>query len=413
MKFNTIIIQLSILIYVCFLYSGLMKWISFIPFDTTLVFGGLSILVLAYTIIFEKFYALKHKVVVLTTISILFLWVLFACTYTVSQHYYLYKLLQFFLVVTALIYPIIVFRTKTHIDAFLFSITLVGFISIILILILYNVTNGDLRIYYTFMDPKIFGDKALPDYLAIGELLMVFILTNQNRNSIFMLGIKAIAILSMIWLAGRGPIVALVLLLIIDFLLKFKFNFKSIFSVFLLAVTIPIILAYLLSWEGSEIVQERFNPSGGDANHGVTARIYMYQGVSKAIEDEPFLGIGFGGFGQFLYAKDMRAYPHNMFLEIFCETGIFGFFLLFFLIGYFFVLPLRKFLFSDEMKNTIYYGIALACLALFLQTLKASALSDLRIAFGFMGVVISTWYIVEAEKLSIDNSKITSDDTHY
>jgi hypothetical protein len=65
---------------------------------------------------------------------------------------------------------------------------------------------------------------------------------------------------------------------------------------------------------------------------------------------------------------------------------------------YYLFFPVRQTIRNTDYKGGIYFGFTLVSIALLLQTLKASPISDIRTAFGFMGTVVSAWYIVSKQQ---------------
>jgi O-antigen ligase len=328
------------------------------------------------------------------TASLLFSWILVTCTYGLSKNYYLYKLMQTFLVFVALYYPLLVFRSKKYLIAFMDSMAVIGMITVVLIGVLYNLANGDIAFYSHLADSRIFGDKALPDYLGIGDLLVSVVLVNQRRNTILLFTIKTAAFLCLVWLAGRGPFLGFLLMLCLDFILSFRLTLKRV-SLYLaiVFVIIPIIAIQLYAWEGSEFLQYRLTVASEGNDDALEERVYMFNKAFQAIEENPFTGLGYAGYGMYFHGNDERLYPHNMFLEVFCETGLPGFlFLISLILGYLFFLTKNLFL-NPAFQESLFFGFSLASLSLFLQSMKASSICDLRIMFGLIGLNIVSYYI--------------------
>jgi O-antigen ligase len=125
----------------------------------------------------------------------------------------------------------------------------------------------------------------------------------------------------------------------------------------------------------------------------------------KSIYENPLLGIGFGSFGLYYANTDERNYPHNMFLEILCETGLIGFLLLLFLVFNYLSVILFKFMLKGTAQHKVYIGFPLASLSLLMQSMKASSICDLRFTFSFIGLIIITHYVIE--KKNATNTIIT------
>jgi O-antigen ligase len=397
MKFKNATIFLEVFVFYCFLLSGLMKWSPFFPIDPTLLFGLLCVPPFITKLAKKQSY--NYLVVPLGLI--LFVWLVFSCTYGLSKNYYQYKLLQTSLVFFGLFYPIVVFRKEIYLKMVIHSLTLLTFIALALLVLLYQITGGDQNIYGVLADTRQFGSKALPDYLAIGDLLVTFILVNFfNKNRV----IRAMQILSflfLIWLAGRGPLIGLVLISLLAYLASFKLNVKSIFLGFLLFVATLTSYVYIINWEGSDRIQERFSSASDGSDGGIEERILLSETAIKSIDENPLLGIGFGSFGLYYSNVDERNYPHNMFLEILCETGLIGFLLLLFLVLNYLGIILFQFMLRGTSQHKVYIGFPLASLSLLMQSMKASSICDLRFTFSFIGLIIITHYVIEKKNSTI------------
>jgi O-antigen ligase len=58
-------------------------------------------------------------------------------------------------------------------------------------------------------------------------------------------------------------------------------------------------------------------------------RNYLWHVAMEMTGENPFFGVGLSGFeaAEITIKSEIMAYPHNIFLEVLCETGIIGFFL--------------------------------------------------------------------------------------
>ena len=88
-----------------------------------------------------------------------------------------------------------------------------------------------------------------------------------------------------------------------------------------------------------------------------------------------FFGYGLGSYGILSGEGDIRAYPHNIILEIWIETGFVGVFLF----CCFLMSCYRRYLSANPFVWPLLY--------LFLNALKSSSLVDLRLFFGFLALL--------------------------
>lgn len=103
--------------------------------------------------------------------------------------------------------------------------------------------------------------------------------------------------------------------------------------------------------------------------------IYSWNMINKTWKTQ-VIGHGFGSYGIIKTGKDQRLYPHNIFLEIWFETGIIG------LVTFLFFM-IQALLWT--MKNNQHI-LGIAILYLLANTFKSYSLVDHRILMGIMGI---------------------------
>jgi O-antigen ligase len=117
--------------------------------------------------------------------------------------------------------------------------------------------------------------------------------------------------------------------------------------------------------------------------------ILLQKGINLIFENV-FLGVGIGGYSKAIGNSDGRLSPHNLFIEVWAETGLIPLFLLIIIcVIYFykFRLLLREYDFQLG-ENLIYL-----CLFLFLSNMVSSYLEDLRTTYFWLGVTIAYYTI--------------------
>jgi O-antigen ligase len=375
-----------ILIFVFFIYSGSLKWVTIFPFDATIFFAiPLFLTIIVHLQVSDK-PIYKPKLILIVSFISLFVWILITCLYTVSEEYYKDKLLRTLLIYLAFFFPIIYFKDYSYFKDFINSISAFATIVILMltgVIIIYG--NLEILFYATELE-----SLNIPDYLIISEILGAFILLNHSRNGKLILLLKLIALFYMIMLGGRGPIIFLAIIYIFYYLFRTKLTFQKI----ILVVIIPFLFISSLSlfqeWEFSKIMFYRVSTLiEGDA---FESRGELIQ-ISTAIIKEKFLfGTGYGGFGMAAFGSDFRAYPHNIILEIFVETGIVGLLLILFFVVYFFARIFVRL--NNNKQDVCTLDFSLCFIYLFLNAMKSSSFVDVRNLFGLMGIVIA-YYAIE------------------
>ena len=143
------------------------------------------------------------------------------------------------------------------------------------------------------------------------------------------LGIVA-PIAGVLILAGsRGPLVGFALIIIIWGFARIGRSPSQRVQFSLLALA-AVGFTFLVM---PEAIRERFvQPFTGDFSD--FARLALVRIAREAAEQVSLLGIGTGGFSNLLRMGDMRAYPHNIFVEIVIENGLLGFTILIGFLGW-------------------------------------------------------------------------------
>lgn len=381
-----------ILLFVFFLNSGSLKWITIFPFDATIFFAIPLVLIISAYWKFSKKLVYKPSLILIISFISLFVWILITCFFTVSEEYYMVKISRTLLIYLAFFFPIIYFKDYSYFNYFVYGISIFVTIVIIIlsgVLIIY----GNFDIFFIATDLE---DLNIPDYLVISEILGVFIFLNHSRNSKRILFLKLTALCYMILLGGRGPIFFLVIIYIIYYLLKTKLTFHKSILVILIPFLFISSLSFFQNWGLTNRTFSRFSTLiEGDS---FESRGELLQ-VSTTILKENFLfGTGYGGFGMAALGRDFRAYPHNIILEVFVETGLIGLLIFLFFIVYFFARIFVRMISNKEDVCT--FDFSLSFTYLFLNAMKSSSFIDVRNLFGLMGIIVAYYMIEYNEKRS-------------
>lgn len=385
-KFSSVLRFGIVLIFVFFLYSGSLKWLTIFPSDITVIFAIPLILAIIANWKFSEKSLYKPSVILIVTFISLFVWILITCLYTVSEEYYKDKLLRTLLIYLAFLFPIIYFKDYSYFKDFVNGIsTFAAIVILVLTAVLIVYGNFDIILYVTELE-----NLNLPDYLVISEILGVFILLNHSKNVKLILFLKLTALFYMIMLGGRGPIFFLAIIYIFYYLFKTKLTYQKGIVVILVTFLFNALLSFLQNWEFTKRMFSRFSTLlEGDA---FESRGELLQISTTLIKEKFVFGTGYGGFGVAALGSDFRAYPHNIILEIFVETGIVGFLLFLFFIVYFLTKIFVRMNSNKQDVCTLDYSLCF--IYLFLNAMKSSSFVDYRNLFGLMGVVIA-YYAIE------------------
>lgn len=164
--------------------------------------------------------------------------------------------------------------------------------------------------YYQFVLSK--GASLLKRLICYGlfALLAIYILACASKGPILA---WAVAYLYFLYKTGKGAVIVKRLL---------------IFSV-VVAIGGFLLLDYVGD-KGADYLGRRLNPKGGTTYE----RLAFQDKIVSNIDVSAFLfGTGTGNGGYLLNGYDERAYPHNIFFELFYENGLLGILLLLFVMA--------------------------------------------------------------------------------
>ena len=204
--------------------------------------------------------------------------------------------------------------------------------------------------------------------LKIPILLILLNYYNTRIIKILIISISSVSFMILYLLSARALFlsyfVSVLLLLIFLFYLSFKNdeNFFKILNPFL-PIFLSIALGYvsfinLNTADNVDIDSRLETVVSGTEDESINQRITFYGHALESITNNFFFGVGIGNWKIYsvkYWANEMTSYTvpkhvHNDFLEIFAETGFFGFtaYFLFFL---FIIIKLAKVLLSTFKKN--------------------------------------------------------------
>lgn len=318
-----------------FAVSGFLKWLP-LPIDPTIAFGVLSLLGLVFNFFsfnFSSFNRFEKPVILFLVFHILYFLTSF---YTLSESFFVDKMIRVVFNLIIFFSPVFLLRDAADFK-FLKKVLIIAF-SITIFLLGYNWIDNRLLIFI-FTDLN--ENTKIPNYLNISYLLGAFILFMYDRNSIFFIILKVLALLFIITLASRGVILFLGIIYFFEFLKTLIYKRKNLKYIFLGAVAF---LVYMISTGGAifqHLEKRLFVGSDFQKDASSQARIELFDKATEAYANNPFFGIGIGGFGRYAENLDARLSPHNILLEILMETGFVGFMVLI-LVFVFFISEFRK-----------------------------------------------------------------------
>lgn len=362
-------------VYSLFVLSGAIKSVVpiQIPLDITLISGLICFLILLFKL-FSTVKIPKDDFIFVIIFLIFFSLYVFSITSTPSPNYAIAKLSGAFLNFIAFIFPLLIrFNIKFFFNIF-FSVALV--ISCVSIL------------GRTFLPYSLYGDYLRQLYLTAGLIAGFAVLsalsnTFRSRNNYVFL----IFIVILLLLGARGPLIFCSLLLIWVFITRvsvkklsncYVSRYSVCLSILLSIFFLALIIVNYQIFE-SQIARTLNRLSllfAADKGNSINERLIYLDVASEMFSRSLLTGEGLGSFSYYYLGKDVRAYPHNVFLEIASESGFLTFMLFFF------------FCFAAAIKTFRYpvlFGIVIYAL---LNMSKSNAFEDLRIHFCFIGLCV-------------------------
>jgi O-antigen ligase len=373
---------------VIFLQSGIIKvlltYFNIPTFVDLTVLSALLLLIIILINLHKNKYKIELNKNQISSIFIMFLIlisIIFSLFYTSSENYAYTKTLHFFTILIAFIYPIILkeFSIKKFFTFFILSTLVISIIYTPLFLKSYAI------LYTIKVNAK--AEMIYGSYLTIGYIIGISIILNVFSN-LFNNKIKlilTITLFGILFITGaRGPIVFLLLTFILYgsyiILIKRKINLKKIIlsSSIVLLILIPLSSKINLDQIFERSINRLFaltTNSDSAANDRITRYLFV---LEKTDSNNLLLGHGFGSFGIEYEKKDLRSYPHNIFLEFLFELGIIGLFLFLFLL----------YLVSSRLFYNKKFLLFAIFIFLLLNSMKSLSISDSRIMFSFFAIII-------------------------
>jgi O-antigen ligase len=192
----------------------------------------------------------------------------------------------------------------------------------------------------------------------------------------------------MVLLAAKGPLLFLLTTMTIKYWKVISITSVKLWKSLLLGLAISYLFAVITGIGVFDTLMNRltFFSGGLEADDSSLVRLIL---ISKGIElilENMIFGVGIGAYSLAIGEPDGRLSPHNLFIEVWAETGIISIVLLvtlcvLFLMKYRYLLKRYDFFLG---KSIIYL-----CLFLFLGNMVSSYLEDLRVTYFWLGVSIA------------------------
>lgn len=348
-------------------------------FDLVLFMVVLACIDILYQSTIRKLKISTSSFHILISILLFYSYILISLLYSPSYLYKYEKATSFIINIIFFIYPLFINQINLKLLARLYAILLIpiALFSIYMSSIVWSVESNAVT---KFIDLKY-------NYLGLGiHLGILFLILNHLKTSIF---IQLFVFLLLIASAGRGPLLFIIVIVFIKYLSSNKsFKLKSLLRLFLTIIISFIVLIIfkehlLLLFERSFGRLSSLISYGNDNSSNERIQYMQFAFYQPFYSLQSLLiGNGFGSFGIIFSGNDVRAYPHNIFLEVFFELGIVG------------LIIISVLLFLTLSKLSLKDLFSILFLFCFFNSLKSSSIIDLWLLFSFIGLIARHKHII-------------------
>jgi O-antigen ligase len=387
---NIIRIFISIeFFFVLFLFAGSFKsLLSFIPLDATVIFMLISVALAIYRALLN---GINIKSINVLIIYIIFIsYVLFSLIYTSDFQYGLDKALRFSILTTwGFIGVLLIVNKEEAIIKFYKSIIIFALFLSLLAIPKFLTQEG-----YSMVSVAGSNYLSLAKIVSLGSIILIclFFFNKQRKKLIPFLFF--ICFVFVLFISGaRMPLISFILLIPIIMMLKVKIqNGKIIYHkgvkyfTFIILLGLALLVPFYQMGYFKGIIFRLSSLSLINSDASSLERLDRYASSYRLWVDNIIFGGGIGSFNNFYQSGVYGEYPHNIFLEVLSELGLFGFITLLVLI---LLSILNCFYFSKiNTLNRKYFMVNLVCfIYLFLNANVSGDINDNKILFAFLALL--------------------------
>ncbi len=297
-------------------------------------------------------------------------------SYSPSYGYKYEKMVAFFANIIYFLYPVFVkeVQLKSIVMTYLVVLIPTSIFFVSMTSILWSSGSDSVT---AFMDLR-------SNYLSIGFNLGLLFLILYHQKKI--LWLQFLSFFLLIASAARGALIFTIALLVVDMFVRYSKKSEISWNSYFLSFTglIGAILIFnqkIINFFSTSIRRFSSLAEGGDVSSAYRLEMMEFAAFTPFSNHvntlKMIFGYGIGSFGITFYDKDVRAYPHNIFLETFYELGLLGLVL--------FIMIKLRVLYSLRLKTSIFSLLYLFAL---LNAMKSGSLSDLWIYFSLASLVL-------------------------
>ncbi|MDD3686961.1 MAG: O-antigen ligase family protein [Bacteroidales bacterium] len=392
------IFYLSGLLKSFFLYYGIPMPVDLTVLSVIMLIGGL---IFQYSRNKIPLTYEKRNLNAFLVLILFFVWILISLIWTPSKSYSYEKAFLFVPNIIGFLIPLIAYRFNIARFFRIISLALpVISVLFITVYLKYSTDSANKEVYEAILGLYL----VCSTLLGINVLVLAGSQTPIFKSSFVSTSVMIGSLLMMFILGARGPLIFTVILLIFSSIWKItktsytgkiilsdlkKIVYGATFVVMFMGLFLVFGDQLTFLVERSLVRLELLMPSSGGG--GSTASSGMGTSVNVRVEQLNFglelvtdnkfdsmFGYGLGSFGVMYSGHDGRAYPHNVFLEIWIEAGLLG-------LGIF--LAFLWIIFTKNLNGTKYINM-LVLIFILLNALKSSSFIDIRVYFAIFGMYI-------------------------
>ena len=390
-----------------FLLAGYFKQGINTPVDITIIFLFLSLIVAVKrflrspTFLKNTFKATLLFLSLLAVITISFF-------YTDSAIYAKDKLIRFCVITAWSFFGVFyLLKSQESLKRFFKGIALItSIITVIALIELFNsIRNGSYNGTIFILNT---------DYLALGRSVGLGLITlicfkwyDVEKPSKIVSLIIIIMFIVVLFGGGKMPLIATIISLFVVILLSTKLTNKNTKNGLTLTVnkgtkrlfnnlvlfTLCFIPLYSTGLVGK--IFRRLSSMFQGNDESTLAREYLYGIALQMMHNNFFLGAGWGTFSLYYNGMDEKIYPHNIFLEIGAENGVFA--LLIFIILILFSIKSGYITYKNIHKklNAYQYTIIASAVFFFFNANTSGDITDNKILFTYSAILCISPYITK------------------
>ncbi len=216
-----------------------------------------------------------------------------------------------------------------------------------------------------------------------GGLLVILGFFNVTKTWLADFSLTCFVLLCLLLTGARGPLLFGVLILFVGLIARRRWY--SVFALLGIAFSLLLIAQFFSQFDQAAFFIDRAVVRFSLLFEGeLSSRTDLWVQMHRWLSDDAavVMGYGTGSWGAIVLGYDERAYPHNIVLELLFENGVLGF-LLFISIFFFSI-------WSAFKAEFPYFVVILALLSYeFLNLMKSFTISDARMLFFLMGVLLA------------------------